>query len=130
VEVGQLLLHLSEQEEVRWCEIRQIGGGGVLQHLDCSGSQPIFHFSGEDGRVVPVQEQLLLDHLRPLDPEVFHELAQDDDGVVCINGDAPGHDVRVHEPLVVEKCNQHLLGATRCHLGLNRAWRALLNPLF
>ncbi len=83
-----------------------------------------------DGRIVPVQEPLLLDHLRPLDPEMLHELVQDDDGQVGVDGDAPGHDVRVREPLLVKKRDQHLLGAARCHLGLNRAWRALLNPLF
>jgi hypothetical protein len=34
-----------------------------------------------DRRVVPVQEPLLLDHPRPLVPEMLQELAQDYDGL-------------------------------------------------
>jgi hypothetical protein len=94
----------------------------VRQHPDRSGSQPILdNGGGVDGRVVPVQEPLLLDHLGPLEPELFHELAQDDDGVVGVDGDAPGHDVGVDEPLLVKERDLHLLGAAHCHLGLNRA---------
>jgi hypothetical protein len=54
-------------------------------------------------------------------PEMLQELSKDYDGVVGIDGAAPGHDVGVDEPLLVKKREHHLLGASRCHLGLNRA---------
>jgi hypothetical protein len=58
----------------------QANRGGVQQHLDRSSGQPIFdNGGGVDKRIVPVQEPLLLDHPRPLVPEVLQELAQDDD---------------------------------------------------
>jgi hypothetical protein len=54
----------------------------------------------------------------------------DFDGVVGVDGGAPSQNVGVDEPLLVGKHEHHLLGAARCHLGLNRVWQALLYPLF
>jgi hypothetical protein len=89
VEASQLLLHLSEQEEVRWHKVRRIGG--MRQYLDRSGGKLIFDKGGSvDGRIVPLQEPLLLDHHRPFVPEMLQELAQDYDGVVGVDGDTLG----------------------------------------
>jgi hypothetical protein len=49
------------------------------------------------GRIVPVEEQLLLDHQRPLLLEMLQDLAQNHHGVVGIDDDAPGDNVGVQQ---------------------------------
>jgi hypothetical protein len=63
----------------------------------------LFNISRHSHRQSGYTEQLLLNHHRPLFPEMLQELAQDYDGVVGVDGDAPGLDVGVDKPLLVEK---------------------------
>ncbi len=100
----------------------------MRQHLNRSGGQPVLeNDSGVHGRVVPVQEPFLLDHLRPLLPKMFQKLAQGCHGVVGVDGYIPKDNVRVHQPLTVKKHKHHLLGVARGHFGLTGR---LLDPPF
>ncbi len=124
----QLVLHAPKQEEVRQCEIRQIGW--MAEDLDIVGGEPILHDGGSvDWGVVPVEKPTLLGQNRPLLSEMPHEDVEDLHDVRGVDGGAPRDDMLIDEALAVEEGEQHLFCSARLDLGLYWARLTLLNPL-
>ena len=104
---SQLLLHLSDEEEVRWGEIKLIGP--VRKDLDVPGGQPDVHRRGGMGRsIIPVEKPLSVEQFRLLFPHLLHKdsLGLGDVGrVLCLT---PGDDVGVNDTLGVKEDEDHL----------------------
>jgi hypothetical protein len=81
---GEASQLLGEQEKVRWGQVRRVGG--MINHLDLSGGQPIPDHGGSvDRDIVPMDKPLSLGHYWPLLSENLHELAQGFHDVVGIH---------------------------------------------
>ena len=104
---SQMLLYLSDKEEVSWVEIQLIGL--VRKYLDVPGGQLVVHRrGGMDRSIIPVKKPLSVEQFRPLFPHFLHENNQglgDVGRVFCLT---PGDDVGVNGILGVKEDEDHL----------------------
>ncbi len=93
--------------------------GQVAEDLAAAGGEPILDDgSGLNRGVIPMKKPPLLHQDRPLLSQVLHEEVQDLHNVCCIDGGAPGDDVRVVKALAVKESEQHLFGPAGMNLSL------------
>ncbi len=128
VKASQLLFHLSEQEEVCWRQFRRIRGGWEVAGSPWRPAS-FDNGGGGDGCVVPMEKPVSLRHLRPLLPQVNHELAEDHQDGVGVDGGPLRNDVGVDQALAVKEGQQHLFCPAGMDFGLDGAWLAFFDPL-
>ena len=104
---SQLLLHLSDEEEVSWGEIQRIGP--VRKDLDVPGGQPVLHRrGGMDRSIIPEEKPLSVEQFQSFFPHLLHEDSQglgDVGRVLCLT---PGDDIGVNDTLGVKEDKDHL----------------------
>ncbi len=83
-----------------------------------------------DGRIIPVEKPLPGRHLRPLLLEMLHEGPQGLHDVHGVDIRPPGYDVGVNHASGIKEGHHHLFDAAGLDSGFDRAWFALLDPLF
>jgi hypothetical protein len=83
-----------------------------------------------DRGVVPVQPPVLRRHYWSLLPENFQESGQSSPDVGGVDRFALRHEICIDNALRIKENEDHLLHPRSVHLCLQRAWLALLHPLF